>query len=231
MRTDTLIDALVVDASGRMQPRGWLVGLPFAVVALEAAALVVTGQLRPDLWAGTPSAVVGWRIAATALVAVVAGWLALRLRSPVRTPRDWPILLAAVAVLLAGWLIDAAHPSSLPLLARLRPAKGLHCIAVVTAGAFPVMAAFVLLLRRGATVRPRAAATAAGMASAASGALVWALACPIDDPLYVVLWYALASALIVVASRAWLTEVVKLRPRCPVREGMRRRLREGWPWR
>lgn len=70
-------------------------------------------------------------------------------------------------------------------------------------------------------------ALGAATLAAASGAFVWALACPIDDPAYATLWHAVAFALIIGAARLWLPRLVRLRPRCPTREAIKRRLRRS----
>ena len=57
---------------------------------------------------------------------------------------------------------------------------------------WPMLLATVFITRRAAPARPRAAATAAGVASAGWGAVVFAWACPYDEPVYIALWFGLA---------------------------------------
>ena len=227
MATARLIDDLVADmAPVRPVPLARLGALVALVVAVQGAVAFALGEVRGDLATGAPPAILVWRILASAALAAMGVAMALRLRSPTRTPDGWPAaaLAVALAAIAAGWALDLTYPSPLLPVARVRLLTGLHCIAVVTLNGLPVLAVLVVLLRRGATVRPEAAATGAGLAAAASGGFVWALACPIDDPAYATLWYAAAFVLITGAARLWLPRIVRLRPRCPTRETLRRRL-------
>jgi hypothetical protein len=65
----------------------------------------------------------------------------------------------------------------------------------------PAMVALALLMRRGAPGDNRASALAAGAAGAAWGALVFAFKCPHDDPLYIMVWYAVGGSIVVFAAR------------------------------
>ena len=214
--SDRLIDDLVaaITRVRRTSPARPL-ALAALIIGLQCAAAFALGQVRPDVAGGQPSAIVMWRVAASGLIAALALAMTTALRSPAPRLNGWPAatLAAALVAVVAGWGLDLAFPSPLPLLDRLRLLKGLHCIAVVTANGLPVLALLIAALRRGATVRPVAAATWSGLAAAASGGLVWALACPIDDPFYATFWYAVSFGVLAGAARGLLPPVVALRAR------------------
>lgn len=225
--TDRLIEDLVDDLSPvRPVPFARLMLMAVALVLTQAAWVFALGLARADLAVGAPSAITVWRMLCSGAIALVAVAMALRARVPTRGPGEWPLAVLALGLVAVavGWGLDLWHPSVLAPSLRVRLWKGLHCIAMVTAGGLPLLALMVFLLRRGATVRPEAAATAAGLAAAAAGGALWALACPIDDPVYAAFWYAAAFALITGIARVALPGVVRLRPRCVARETLRRRL-------
>jgi len=227
MTTQLLIDDLVTDLVAVRPARiARLLGLAALVLAAQALLIWALGEMRADLVAGSPSAVLVWRALASLAIAGTCAALALRLRVPTHTPDLWPAAVLAVALVAvaAGWVLDLAQPSPLPAALRMRPLAGLHCIAVVFASGLPMLVLLVFLLRRGATVRPETAAASAGLAAAAAGGFVWSLSCQIDDPAYAALWYLLAFALMTGLARLALPGVVKLRPRCDAREAMRRQL-------
>ena len=89
------------------------------------------------------------------------------------------------------------------MIERLAPVHGLLCATAITALSLPVLALLGLLMRRAAPVQPRRSAWAAGIAAATTGALVFTACCPMNDPLYITVWYALGIAAVSAAAR-WL---------------------------
>lgn len=199
----------------RRTSAGLLLALAALLVAVQGTIAFALGDVRTDLASGAPSAILIWRILASATLAGLAATMAIRLRLPLQTTNSWSAaaLTVALVAVAVGWTLDLVYPSPLPLLVRLRPMTGLHCIAVVMVNGLPMLALIAVLLRRGATVRPVAASAWAGLAAGATGGLVWALACPIDDPVYATLWYALAFASLTGLARLLLPRAVMLRPR------------------
>lgn len=208
-----LIDSLVADLRP-VRPRRTAAIVIGAIIAAQGIAVVLLGWVRPDLVAGDPPPVLVWRTLGSAAFALVCLALALRLRDPARLPGRWPIAAGGVllAFAAAGWALDLLFPSALPITARLRPASGLDCIALIAGHALPTLVVTALLLRRGAIVRPQAAAAAAGLSAAGTGGFFWALACPIDDPVYTIFWYLLAFGLIAATARLALPALIKLDP-------------------
>lgn len=213
--SDRLIDTLVSGlAPVRRTSTARLLALVALLVGVQGGVAFALGEVRADLAGGAPPAILAWRLLASAAFAGLAATMAIRLRAPLAATNGWPGALAIALVAVAtGWMLDLAHPSALSPLVRLRWMAGLHCVAVVIANGLPVLALIAILLRRGATVRPIAASAWAGLAAAASGGFIWALACPIDDPVYATLWYALAFVLLTGMARWLLPVTVRLSPR------------------
>lgn len=67
--------------------------------------------------------------------------------------------------------------------------------------ALVAIVALVVLVRRGTPADVRGSALTAGIAAAAWGCAVFTVACPSDDPLYVVGWFAAAMAFVAAIAR------------------------------
>jgi hypothetical protein len=65
------------------------------------------------------------------------------------------------------------------------------------------MAMLALLMRRAAPAHPNASALASGLAASTCGALIFAFCCPMNDPLYIVVWYSAGCAAVTAMAR-WL---------------------------
>jgi hypothetical protein len=61
----------------------------------------------------------------------------------------------------------------------------------------------MLALKRGAPANPTLAGAVAGLAAGGLGASLYAIFCPIDNPLFVATWYSLAVGLVTLVC-AWL---------------------------
>ncbi len=119
--------------------------------------------------------------------------------------------MALAALCLAtGWLIDAAGAGGLPaLLERLRWRDGLGCVAKMMALSVPAVVGFCLLMRHGAATDVGGTTLASGIAAAAWGAFVFVFACPIDDPLYIAVWYAVGCGLVTASARLVLPRLAR----------------------
>jgi hypothetical protein len=63
----------------------------------------------------------------------------------------------------------------------------------------PLLVGVLAALRYGAPTRPRLAGAAAGLLAGGLAATLYAAHCPDDSPLFVVTWYSLAIAMVVIA--------------------------------
>ncbi len=201
---DAMLDALVAQLTPvqrRRPSRDWAV-LALLAVAEVVAYLALRG-MRPDMPDAMTHMAFWWKALSLLALAAIGVGTTIAALDPARSPRRGLRALgtAAAAALAAGWAIDAARGGSTELLARLDWREGLDCVAFVVGCALPALGALAVLMRRGAPTDPVGAATAAGIAAAAWGGVVFTLDCPHDDPFYIAVWFALAFA-IVLASPA-----------------------------
>ncbi|WP_323991743.1 DUF1109 domain-containing protein [Nguyenibacter sp. L1] len=204
MSIDPLIDRLSADLRPvRRRTPLRDAALLLLLGAVELAGFAGMGTMRPDLSAAMALPSFWWKAISLALIALVGGGAAILSLSPIRSPRRGvrAAAMLVLATLAAGWLVDAARAGGASLGQRLDPVHGIICATKIVLLSLPAVAAFGLLMRRGAPTDRRGSAAAAGMAAAAWGALVFMLACPFDDPLYVAVWYLLGGGVTALAAR------------------------------
>ncbi len=204
--TETLIRTLSADLAPvrrRSVPRE--VAVLAAVGLAEAVLLLSAGAMRPDMGQVILTPFMLWKIAGLALLAGVTATVAMRSLTPPAMPRHTAMVVLALAVLtvLGGTFVTSAGDSGRSLVDRLSPVHGMLCATAITILSLPIVATLAVLMRRAAPLRPKQSALACGLAAATSGALIFTLCCPINDPLYVAVWYSLAIAAVGLTAR-WL---------------------------
>ena len=200
MRTDALIAALAADAPAPgVRPtlrRAVALALAGGAVAVAALFFATIGP-RPDLDVAGPLAATVGKTALAATFALAAAATALALSRPGAPAGGRAALLALVPLALAlwiGWEFARLGPEGWS--ARLVGRNAAHCLMLIPLFAALPLAALLAALRQGAPVRPERAGAAAGLAAAGVGALFYALNCTDDSPLFILVWYSLASALV-----------------------------------
>jgi hypothetical protein len=191
--TDQLIERLVAEASPvrrlvdpRRRAALWT-ALALVCVALGVAWFGVRGDIAGAM-GFVPFLLRIALLVATMWLAVVA---ALQLAVPGADQRAWTrwwplVLLGAALAVTAGEFVVASMAGDVggPLFAW-------RCVRKLTiVGAVPVLAAMVLI-RRAAPLDPVWTALLALVASGAAGALTSEIACPIGQPMHVMLWHVL----------------------------------------
>lgn len=204
MSTDPLIDRLATDLRPVRRRTPWRdAAILLALGIIEVAWVVTTGLMRPDMPHAMHMPSFWWKTAGLAAVSAISGVTALLSLSPTHSPRRGLCIVGGVAFLMLGlgWMVDALQAGPVVLWHRLDPAHGLVCARKIVELSLPVALALGLLARRGASVDSRGTAWAAGIAASAFGALIFALACPFDDPLYLAVWYLSAGVVVTLATR------------------------------
>ena len=107
-------------------------------------------------------------------------------------------LAAVPVVLLAAVLIELAVVPRASWPARLVGSNSMLCLTSIPLLAAPVVVAALLILRRGASIRPGLTGAAAGLFAGALGATLYAAHCPDDSPLFVAVWYGQAIAAVAI---------------------------------
>lgn len=198
MKTEDLIEALVLDASQRRHSLAQRVLGAALLGALVAGVLfaIVLG-VRPDIWIAFET----WRFVfkfALALTCMACAWWAcLELGRPEVRLKD-----------VAGWI--AFGPALLVVavfyeLAVIPPAQWSEravgnyagtCLLAIPLLSIVPLAALLIALRAGAPRVPASAGAVAGLLAGGLSAVLYATHCPDDSPLFVAVWYGLAVALV-----------------------------------
>jgi hypothetical protein len=204
MRTDSLVDRLTQDLQP-VRPRSIKreVLLLLLLAAVEIAAFLGMGFMRPDMPVAMEAPSFWWKLTSMALIAVLGAGVAILSADPVRSPRRglrW-IIVCIVMIFASGWLIDAAGNGLAGLVLRLDWTQGLQCVWKMVLLSIPAAVALGGLIRRGAPTDRSGTALAAGLSSAAWGAFVFVFACPSDDPLYIAVWYTVGCSIVTVLGR------------------------------
>ena len=210
--SEVMIGRLVDDLQPVVPRRVWRDAAILGGVALTELALALwLGQQRADLHEAMRGGMFWWKMLTCLGLAVAGGIAVLAALDPETRARPlWRGLAAVTAVaLLIGAALTGVAAVPAPLMLRLDPREGLMCLAFSTLLALPVLATILYLARRAAPTRPRATATAAGIAASGWGAFVFAWSCPHADPLYVLVWYGGAVLLGAVAARLVLTPLLR----------------------
>ena len=196
MRTDDPLRALAADGGRVRVPLGRL--LTFAVAGttlLVAVVYLPLHGLRTDIVTLDWSLQVIFKLAVPLAAALAAGALALDLVRPGVPPRRRLAWLAVVATVLAlGVATELAVLPASEWWPRMVGRNAVRCLATVPVLSALPLAAALAVLSRGAPMSPAAAGASAGLAAGAAGALVYALVCPDDSPLFVAVWYGIAVA-------------------------------------
>jgi len=200
MRTDELINTLVADHALRPRPKPIQRSLAMAIIAGSAVSVALfslTLGVRPDIL----SALITWRfdlkLGDNLVLVIVATWGALRLSSPTTTPLSAmrtllvPALLLLVAVVYELVTIPASTWPS-----RAMGVNGVMCLANIILLSLVPLSAVVYALRQGAPMSPAVTGAAAGLLAGAVGGTIFAMHCTNDSPLFVAIWYTLATGLI-----------------------------------
>jgi len=198
MKTEQLIAAMTADAKTTEMPIGRTLWLAFAG-GLLVAALIFFLEVGPraDLAAALSEPRFLFKCLLTVSLLVSAMGLVWHLASPGAVPIGWVVALCAVPVLLAGAALTemiTTPPSGWEDLVF-----GMNwriCMYLIpTLSAAPLIA-LILALRHGATSHPVLAGAAAGLLATGIGATLYATHCQSDSPMFVAVWYVIATAVV-----------------------------------
>ena len=206
MSTDALIRGLSTDLPPVTRRRAGREAATLAAIGgAELALLVWAGAMRPDMAQVITAPFMLWKMGSLALLAGVTCVLAMRSLVPPAAPRRRLMLVLGLAalVIVAGIFATPAVDAGRSFLDRLSPVHGMLCAAAITVLSLPIMAALAVLMRRAAPVRPKHSALVCGLTAGTSSALIFTICCPMNDPLYIAVWYSVAVAAVALAAR-WL---------------------------
>jgi len=196
MKTEDLIAALSRDAGAAGPDVHRRLLAAFAVAALAATALMLpTLGIRADMMTASAGMLFPLKILTVATLAV--GAMAL-VRAAARPEAELPrgVFVVPVVVLLVGLGHEVATqlPANLPR--RLIGENwGVCLVAIPLLGLLP-LAAILAALRAAAPRHAAKAGAFAGFAAGAIAATAYGLHCTDDSPLFVIVWYGIAIAML-----------------------------------
>lgn len=194
MRTDDLVQALVADRAAAAPPLGrqfaWALG---SGLVLSAAGFLLVLAPRADIAGALGTVRFDIKIVEVILLAATAFALVLQVGRPVPAP-GWRVaaLVAAPVLLAVAVVAELLTVPSSQWLVRLVGTNSRVCLTAIPLMSLPLLAAFMIVLRRGAPASGVVAGAVAGLAASGLAAVLYATHCPDDSPLFVAVWYPIA---------------------------------------
>jgi len=209
MKTEALIRALALDAARPVVPvRRLVLSALFAGGAVSLLLFTLLLRPRSDLATALQSPGFCLKVVAAMCLASTAATLLGVLARPTPPSRSMAMLTLAPLLLMAGVAIELFVLPSDTWHARLIGRNAPHCLALIPLLSVAPAACLFLALRRAAPARPGLAGAVIGLAAGGIGAILYALTCPDDSPLFVAVWYSFAVVIVCGASfmagRRWL---------------------------
>jgi hypothetical protein len=198
VKTSDLVTALVAD-QGTLEPR---LGLRLAQALAAGAGLAVlvfalaVGP-RPDWRLAVETVRFLFKFVPTILLAIAGIGALLRLTRPGAQLGVWAWLLAATVLIQLGAVgVELMVVPEADWARRAIGTNHWHCLALTPVLSIAPLAAALIAARHGATTRPALTGAVAGLAAAGIGATLYAMNCTDDSPLFVGIWYPLATAIV-----------------------------------
>lgn len=200
MKTDMLIRVLAADAARPVTGIRALLAAALAAGASSALALfsLLLGP-RPELLTKFQGYDFLVKIACTASLALTAALALDVVARPMRRARPLRSLGLAPLLLIVAVIVELVTSPASTWFTLLVGQNAILCVTAIPAlSALPAWFLF-MALRRGAPAKPRLAGAMAGLAAGGLGASLYALFCPVDNPLFVASWYTLAIGAVTLA--------------------------------
>jgi hypothetical protein len=203
MKTEDLIRALTADGSQPVTPIVSTLWRALAVGALLSTALfLLILHPRADIGRALLTLRFDFKLVVATCVAVASaiflGYVAL----PASSARHGWLLYVAPVLLACGVVVELAITPAGSWSGRLIGHNAVHCLSLIPLLSLPSLACLFFALQRAAPLRPPLAGAAAGLVSGGLGAILYALTCPDDSPLFVATWYTIAIGVVATAA-AW----------------------------
>lgn len=210
MRTNDLINLLSQDCEVEATLEEMFAIAVGAAVLIAGLGFFLFIGFRHDIDAALHSYRFLYKFVVTAALATSAGIVLFRVGRPgiplqsVAWGMVSPLLLASVAVVVELIVM----PSDI-WAARMIGHNAHLCLTIIPSLSMGPLACFLYLLRRAAPVRPGVAGAVAGLAAAGIAATFYAANCDDDSPLFVMLWYPIAIAMVAGVGAAMGSRILK----------------------
>lgn len=200
MKTDDLVQLLAADPVVESPPGRSLAKALLPGIAVALVLFFLLAGWRSDVIPSLAEPRFLFKLLLNIAAAAAACALVLRLARPVGSSGPWPVLLVVLLVVLgAAVLIELLVVPRELWWESARGSNATWCLRLIPTLSAGPLAASLWVLRRAAPARPWLAGLAAGLMSAGIGALLYATHCPDDSPLFVALWYGLATLIVAAA--------------------------------
>ena len=198
MDTDQLIRTLAADNAHPARPVGFALMLALLAAAPVSLLMFFTELgIRPDVMTAIRNPFFDLKFAVTLALAIAAIAVSLHLSRPEASLGGFGwLLLAPVGILAAAIGGEMMMPQRVPMMSRMVGKNSSICLVAIPLLSLPFLAGALIGLRHGAPSRPALAGALAGLLSAGLAATLYASHCTDDSPLFVALWYTIATALV-----------------------------------
>ena len=203
MKTSNLIDALAEDATLTWNlSRSLKVALIVGNVVAGLTFFLLVG-FRADIIAATETTRFLLKFIVTVPLAAAATAAMLRAGRPDENfgMVGWALAISPAILICAVAVELIVLPEKL-WLTSLIGSNATHCMTLIPLLALGPLVCLLVALRQGAPSRPGLAGAIAGLAASGIAATFYATNCTDDSPLFVVTWYPLATAVVVLIGYA-----------------------------
>lgn len=199
MKTDDLIAALAADNGAKAAPveRVFTRDVVFGSLATALFFFALLGP-RPTFFASLEDPRFLFKFLFSGTMAATGLTLAYRLARPVAA-KGWAgrAVWLAPALLALACLVEFASVPSGQWVARAIGHNAINCLTLIPLMSLAPLAGLFLALKHAAPSDPRRAGAAAAFGSAGLAAFLYAMNCTDDSPLFLAVWYMLATAIVV----------------------------------
>ncbi len=197
MKTDDLINLLAQDAPVRSRIGKALTMAVIAGILIAGGIFFAAIGFRTDIDTAMETVRFLFKFVVTIALAVTACAVVFRIGRPGVSLRLWGwMLLVAPILLLAAVVAEMAVMPADSWSARMIGHNARFCLTLIPLLSIGPLACFLFALRQGAPERPGVAGAVAGLAASGIAATFYASNCTDDSPLFVLLWYPIAIAIV-----------------------------------
>ncbi|MFS8047092.1 NrsF family protein [Rhizobium sp. BR 314] len=197
MKTDDLIHLLAQDAPVRTRIGKALTMAVIAGILIAGGLFFAMIGFRADIDTAMETVRFLFKFVVTIALAVTACAVVFRIGRPGASLRLWGwLLLAAPILLLAAVVAELAVMPADSWSTRMIGHNARFCLTLIPLLSIGPLACFLFALRQGAPERPGVAGAVAGLAASGIAATFYASNCTDDSPLFVLLWYPIAIAIV-----------------------------------
>ena len=200
MNTESLIQELAADATGPVVPIGHTLLRALGLGAFLTTLSLLILHPRTDIAQALFTVPFIFKLALMVSLAGTAAFFLVETARPVPARRRGRSLLLAPLLLAGAVIIELATAPADAWPSLLVGHNAAHCLTLIPLLSMVPLACLLSALRRGAAGNPGLAGATAGLAAGAVAALVYALTCPDDSPLFIATWYSIAIAIVTAVS-------------------------------